>query len=330
MRAAVRRSITALIFLDAAACYAGAGPFYAILVAVLVVPTTSSGGGWTEGRTGMLLGYNTNGMAHHDLFDAVELLADIGYAERRDHHRSHGPVAARPLQSPADPAVAAVLQQRKMRTVIETGARFLLDPREKHEPTLISRDPAGRRRRIDFYKYAVDTAAELGSDCVSLWSGRLPAGVERSEAIAWLVDGLRQVGEYAARQHVSIAFEPEPGMLIDTMAALGRTAGPIGHGRPLPDPGHRPPALPGRGSDRRSDRPLGLATGQRPHRGHAGRRPRAPDVRRRPDRFPPVFRGLSQIGYAGGVHVELSRHSHEAPAAAQKAYDFLQTVLEGL
>ena len=27
----------------------------------------------------MLLGYNTNGMAHHDLLDAVELLADIGY-----------------------------------------------------------------------------------------------------------------------------------------------------------------------------------------------------------------------------------------------------------
>ena len=27
----------------------------------------------------MLIGYNTNGMAHHDLFDAVRLLADIGY-----------------------------------------------------------------------------------------------------------------------------------------------------------------------------------------------------------------------------------------------------------
>jgi 4-hydroxybenzoate polyprenyltransferase len=39
VRAAVRRSITALIFLDAAACFAGAGQFYAILVAVLVVPT---------------------------------------------------------------------------------------------------------------------------------------------------------------------------------------------------------------------------------------------------------------------------------------------------
>lgn len=43
VRAAVRRSITALIFLDAAACYAGAGPFYAIVVAVLVIPMTLVG-----------------------------------------------------------------------------------------------------------------------------------------------------------------------------------------------------------------------------------------------------------------------------------------------
>jgi 4-hydroxybenzoate polyprenyltransferase len=39
VRAAVGRSITALIFLDAAACYAGAGTMYAIVIAVLVLPT---------------------------------------------------------------------------------------------------------------------------------------------------------------------------------------------------------------------------------------------------------------------------------------------------
>jgi len=27
----------------------------------------------------VLLGYNTNGFAHHDLFDAIALLAEIGY-----------------------------------------------------------------------------------------------------------------------------------------------------------------------------------------------------------------------------------------------------------
>ena len=138
----------------------------------------------------MLLGYNTNGMAHHDLFDAVELLADIGYqsvAITIDHtalapHSRYNRQQTQRLR--------LTLQRRKMRSVIETGARFLLDPREKHEPTLVSRDADGRRRRIDFYKYAVDSAAELQSDCVSLWSGRLPADVDRSQALAWLVAGL--------------------------------------------------------------------------------------------------------------------------------------------
>ena len=39
VRAAVGRSITALIFLDAAACFVAAGPSSAIVVAMLVVPT---------------------------------------------------------------------------------------------------------------------------------------------------------------------------------------------------------------------------------------------------------------------------------------------------
>ena len=46
--------------------------------------------------------------------------------------------------------------------------------------------------------------------------------------------------------------------------------------------------------------------------------------------FPPILRALSDVGYAGGVHVELSRHSHEGPVAAKKAFDFLTGVLRGL
>ena len=56
----------------------------------------------------MHLGYNTNGMAHHDLFDAVELLADIGYQSVAItiDHTALSPNAR--VQSPADPAVAEV------------------------------------------------------------------------------------------------------------------------------------------------------------------------------------------------------------------------------
>ena len=36
----------------------------------------------------MLLGYNTNGLAHHDPYQAVELLAELGYRSVGAHDRS--------------------------------------------------------------------------------------------------------------------------------------------------------------------------------------------------------------------------------------------------
>jgi sugar phosphate isomerase/epimerase len=40
--------------------------------------------------------------------------------------------------------------------------------------------------------------------------------------------------------------------------------------------------------------------------------------------FGPVLRTLDEIGYAGGVHVELSRHSHDAVETARRALAFLK------
>ena len=37
-----------------------------------------------------------------------------------------------------------------------------------------------------------------------------------------------------------------------------------------------------------------------------------------------VMRTLAEIGYTGGVHVELSRHSHIAPAVARESIEFLR------
>jgi len=45
-------------------------------------------------------------------------------------------------------------------------------------------------------------------------------------------------------------------------------------------------------------------------------------------RFPPILEALGKANYRGGLHVELSRHSHEAPTAASKAYHFLRPYLE--
>ena len=329
----------------------------------------------------MFLGFNTNGLAHHDLFDAVELLAEIGYrgvAITIDHN----------ALSPRDPntpqrimQLRRLLDRHNMRSVIETGARFLLDPRVKHEPTLLSKD---RRRRIEFYKYAIDCAAQLGSDCVSLWSGALqvlpspfgrgaggegycanevlentfsrgdngphpnplPKGegtpLSQEQAMNRLIDGLGKVLDYATRQNVLISFEPEPGMLIDTMAAyetlLERINAP--NLRLTLDIGHL--HCQGEMSVLVAQPPSAVsAVSAASHRW--GRlchilKERLVNVHIEDMRaqvhehlmfgegeidFPPVLHALIETGYTGGLYVELSRHSHEGPEAARRAFEFL-------
>jgi len=275
----------------------------------------------------MLLGYNTNGMAHHDLFDAVALLAEIGYrgvAITIDHK------ALSPRDSGLHDQIARLkklLQQSGMRSVIETGARFLLDPREKHEPTLLSADPAGRVWRLEFYRHAIRCAAELGSDCVSLWSGVLREPVPRQQAMARLAEGLRAVLDDAAREGVAVGFEPEPGMFIDSMAGYDELLDWVDPSKLL----------------------LTLDVG---HLHCQQETPIAEVIRRWASRlvnvhledmragvhehlmfgegqidFAPVLQALSDVGYRGGVYVELSRHSHEAPMAARRAFEFLKDVM---
>jgi L-ribulose-5-phosphate 3-epimerase len=43
--------------------------------------------------------------------------------------------------------------------------------------------------------------------------------------------------------------------------------------------------------------------------------------------FAPILQALKTIGYTGGVHVELSRHSHDAVNTAKRALTFLQRVI---
>ena len=168
--------------------------------------------------------YNTNGCANHRLDEALELMARAGY---------DGVALTLDFQhldpfAPDWEAQARALKRRLddlgFGSVIETGARYLLDPAQKHEPTLVTAAPEGRARRVAFLNRAVDIAALLGSEAISFWAGVPKPGVDRGEARRWLVDGLEQVVGHARGSGVTAAFEPEPGMLIETAAeweALG-------------------------------------------------------------------------------------------------------------
>ncbi len=275
----------------------------------------------------MLLGYNTNGLAHHDPVQAIELLTEIGYrsvAITLDHGTLNPFDERLPQQIEQ---IRAALERHQIRSVIETGARYLLDPRTKHEPTLVSAEPQRRASRIDFLRRSIDIAAQLGSDCVSFWSGRLRDDVSDEEALERLASGLREVVDYAGEKDVLLGFEPEPGMFVDTMARFGRLLQWI-------DSSHFK---------------LTLDVG---HLYCQGEVPIADYIRRWADRivnvhiedmcagvhehlmfgdgemsFPPIIDAFAEIHYTGPLHVELSRHSHDGPNAARRAFEFLSPLL---
>lgn len=160
--------------------------------------------------------YNTNGLAFHRLADAVDLLADLGYdgvALTPDVHHLD-PLRATQAQVKA---FGAQLRARGLGVVLETGARFVLDPRRKHRPSLLD-DEAQAGQRLSFLKRCVDMAATLEAPVVSVWSGNGPSECSTSELRARLVRGLRALCDYAATRDVRIGFEPEPGMEIERVA----------------------------------------------------------------------------------------------------------------
>jgi L-ribulose-5-phosphate 3-epimerase len=272
----------------------------------------------------MRFGYNTNGFAHHRLEDALTILAELGYrsvALTLDHHalNPYDPDTSRQL-----PIVRDQLRRLGLAVVIETGARFLLDPRRKHQPTLLSGDAQARERRLDFLRRAVDVAAALDAEAVSFWSGAAAEPASKETLMDRLVDGCRQLCEHAEKKQIRLAFEPEPGMFIDTMARWTelhqRVAHPffgltidIGHLHCL---GETPIACHLR---RWRDWLWNVHIEDMRHGVHEHLMFGEGDMD-----FAEVMAALTEIGYSGGVHVELSRHSHDAVETARRALAFLR------
>ena len=275
----------------------------------------------------MILGYNTNGFAFHRLDDALEIIADLGYrsaAITLDHQ------ALNPYAQGFERGCEAVrerLDRLGLASVIETGARFLLDARRKHEPTLISPEAAGRRRRLDFLFRAIDAAAILASRAVSFWAGVRQDGVASDDAHHWLIDGLRRLADQADARGVALAFEPEPGMLVETLSQAVGVLDAVGHPRLglTADVGHL------------------WCTGEAPVSEYlAAVAPRVHNVHIEDMRrgvhehlffgdgemdFDDVVAGLRRLPDATPVHVELSRHSANAVETARRAMAFLKPFL---
>jgi sugar phosphate isomerase/epimerase len=142
-----------------------------------------------------------------------------------------------------------------------------------------------------------------------------------------LVEGCKRLADDAAFTNMRLAFEPEPGMFIDTMDKFAELHARVNHpalGLTI-DVGHL------------------VCNGELPVSkfltdwGHVLWNVHIEDMRRGVHDhlmfgegevdFTDVFAGLRAANYTGGVYVELSRHSHDAVNTARKAKQVLDAYL---
>ena len=260
--------------------------------------------------------------------DAVAILTEIGY-------ESVAVTLERDLLDPPDARgvdkavrrLTALIERAGVNVTLETGSRFILDRRRKHQPTLIGRSGQDRQRRIEFLKAAVDIAAAVSAESVSLWSGVADDDAVEDELFERLAAGLGEVPDHAESKNVRLSFEPEPDMFVDTLSRFEQLHARIAHplfGLTL-DVGHV------------------HCLGDGDVAEHVRRwrdvlwNVHIEDMRRGVHEhlmfgegemdFGAIFDALREIDYTGPVNVELPRHSHDAANTARRSFEFLRRFL---
>ena len=283
--------------------------------------------------------YNTNGLSHHRIPDALRMLADLGYVG----------VAITPDVGQLDPFhvkpgevadVRSLAQDLGLSLAVETGARFLLDPRKKHRPTLLEESATDRARRADFLRRSIDLAAELGAGVVSMWSGAAPGdvkaepdedGAQPDRERIWdrLCRELSAILRHAIERRVELAFEPEPGMFVERprgyfeiLRRLGDSGEELGL---CLDVGHLLVT---------GDVPVGDVIREcAPHLVHVHLDDIAAGVHEHRMfgqgdlDLPDVLGALREVGFTGLAAVELSRDAHRGAQAAEEAMVHLRRAL---
>ncbi|HEV2268935.1 MAG TPA: sugar phosphate isomerase/epimerase family protein [Steroidobacteraceae bacterium] len=166
------------------------------------------------------LSYSTFGLTKLDFLDAIDAVGEAGYAgiEISFHRRQFNPFE---IDDDHLAAVRKRLDAARVRPACVATASHFFTPSRPHEPSLMSLDLAGRKRRIDLIKRGVHFARRLGVPLVTFGSGFI-----RDEHVSnpsvnpreLLVDSIQEcLREIRDDEDITLLIEPEPGMFIETM-----------------------------------------------------------------------------------------------------------------
>jgi sugar phosphate isomerase/epimerase len=163
----------------------------------------------------MQFGFSTNAFRDHSLETAIELLAEAGYDGVEllfDEPHLYPTTAtesrlADVRESLADADIEVSNCNAFMLTAIE----------DFHHPSFVEPDPDYRQLRIDYTADALEVAAALDQEYISVEpGGPVPENRSRQWAEDRFVEALRELVPVAEETGVDLLVEPEPDLLVET------------------------------------------------------------------------------------------------------------------
>lgn len=166
------------------------------------------------------LSYSTFGLTNLDFINSIEVVDKAGYpgVELSFHRDQFNPFNI------TDDYLAAIkkrLASLEVKPACVSTASHFFTPQRPHEPSLMTPDLAGRKRRINLVKRGIHVARKLGVNLVTFGSGFI-----RDEHVSnpsvnpreLLVDSVHQcLKELHDDEDITLLIEPEPGMYIETL-----------------------------------------------------------------------------------------------------------------
>lgn len=166
--------------------------------------------------------FSSNAFKKTDLFDAARQIAAAGY--RGMEVMADVPHAYPPTFSQADRGQLTQLLSELQLEVSNVNAFTLFAKGDTYHPTWIEADAAARKLRIEHTIAAVELAADLSARSVSIQPGgpTIGTGLTFEQAADRFAAGLNAVLPIARKLGVTVAIEPEPGLMIQDVGEFAR------------------------------------------------------------------------------------------------------------
>ncbi len=166
------------------------------------------------------LSYSTFGLTNLDFLHSIEVVDKAGYPgiELSFHRDQFNPFD---LTDEYLMAVKKRLEGLQVKAACVATASHFFTPSRPHEPSLMSPDLAGRKRRIDLVRRGIDVARKLGVSLVTFGSGFIRDEHVTNPSVdprELLVDSIHQcLRSVRNDEDITLLIEPEPGMFIETV-----------------------------------------------------------------------------------------------------------------